>query len=63
MADLLQDKSLAIKFQIMVEIIEQGADDHINRLSHKYRGQDYVFTPGQVRVIYKIRPDNVDAKD
>ena len=47
----------------VVEITEEGANEHINHLSHKYRGQDYTFTPGQVRVIYKISPDNLDAKD
>ncbi len=47
----------------VVEITEEGAAEHINRLSHKYRGRDYDLLPGQVRVIYKIRPDNFDAKD
>jgi len=47
----------------VVEITEEGANEHINALSHKYRGHDYDFTPGQVRVIYKIRPESVSADD
>lgn len=43
------------------EITEQGADAHIDSLAKKYLGQDkYPFRrPGEVRVIYKIRPDRV----
>jgi PPOX class probable F420-dependent enzyme len=47
----------------VVEIITEGADEHINQLSHKYRGRDFVFSPGQQRVIYKIKPDSVFAED
>jgi PPOX class probable F420-dependent enzyme len=45
----------------VVEITEQGADAHINALAKKYLGKDqYPFRqPGEVRVIYKIRPDRV----
>lgn len=43
----------------VVEIIHEGANEHINFLSHKYKGTDYSFTPGQVRVIYRIEPDSV----
>jgi PPOX class probable F420-dependent enzyme len=45
----------------VVEITEQGADDHINRMAKKYLGKDvYPFRkPGQVRVIYKIEPQRV----
>ena len=46
----------------IAEITEEGANDHINQLSHKYDGHDYSFTPGQVRVIYKIEPDKVVAR-
>jgi PPOX class probable F420-dependent enzyme len=40
----------------VVEITEEGATEHIHKLSRKYRGQDYNLPAGQVRVIYKIRP-------
>lgn len=43
----------------VTEIIEENAYDHINKLSHKYTGNDYPKNPGEVRVIYKIEPTNV----
>ena len=43
----------------IVEITEAGGYDHINKLSHKYTGNDYPKNPGEVRVIYKIEPLNV----
>ncbi len=44
----------------VVEITEQGADEHIDRLAKKYLGQDkYPYRqPGEVRLIYKIKPDH-----
>lgn len=41
------------------EVTEEGGDAHINTLAHKYWGRDYSFVPGEVRVIYKIRPTRV----
>lgn len=43
------------------EITEQGADAHIDSLAKKYLGQDkYPYRrPGEVRVLYKIRPERV----
>jgi PPOX class probable F420-dependent enzyme len=38
-----------------------GAVEHINTLSQKYRGHPYDLAPGQVRIIYKILPERVDA--
>jgi hypothetical protein len=45
----------------VVEITEQGAYAHITALAKKYLGKDqYPFRqPGEVRVMYKIRPDRV----
>ena len=45
------------------EITQAGADDHIDALAKKYLGKDKYpgRTPGEVRVIYKIRPDRVSA--
>lgn len=42
----------------VVEVTEQGADAHIDRMAKKYLGQDkYPFREaGEVRVLYKIRP-------
>lgn len=48
----------------VVEITEEGADDHIDALAYKYTGQEkYPFrSEGEVRVTYKILPENVDLK-
>jgi PPOX class probable F420-dependent enzyme len=45
----------------ITEITEQGANEHINKLSQKYTGSPtYQFLqPGEVRVICKIEPDRV----
>jgi PPOX class probable F420-dependent enzyme len=53
-------RHLAVQGEV-VDITEQGADTHINALAKKYLGKDqYPFRqPGEVRVIYKIRPDRV----
>jgi len=47
----------------VVEITEKGADDHIDVLAKKYLGKDkYPFRkPGEVRVIYKIKPEHFHA--
>jgi PPOX class probable F420-dependent enzyme len=45
---------------VVEEITEQGAAEHIEKLSHKYTGGAYGgWAPGMVRVIYKIRPEHV----
>ncbi len=44
----------------VAEITQDGAEEHINTLSHKYRGRDYSYKPGEVRVIYKISTDKLD---
>jgi len=51
---------LAMRGEV-VEITEDGADAHIDSLAKKYLGKDkYPFRgPGEVRVIYKIKPVNV----
>ena len=44
-------------------VTESGADAHIDALSKKYLGQDrYPYRkPGEVRVIFTIAPDRVQA--
>ncbi len=44
----------------VVEITEEGADAHIDKLAKKYLGLDkYPYrTPGEVRVMYKIRVEH-----
>lgn len=45
----------------VVEITEEGGYDHINDLCHKYRGPEHEYpkSPGEIRVIYKIKPTRV----
>ncbi|MDX2041437.1 MAG: PPOX class F420-dependent oxidoreductase [Acidobacteriota bacterium] len=47
----------------VVERTTEGADDHINKMAKKYLGQDvYPFRqPGEVRVIYKIKPERTTS--
>lgn len=43
-----------------VEDTEEGAVEHIHQLSRRYNGRDYPnLREGEVRVIYKIKPENV----
>lgn len=53
---------LAIRGEV-VEITEQGADVHIDQLAKKYLGKDrYPYRrSGEVRVLYKIRPDRIST--
>ncbi len=53
-------RHLAMRGEV-AEITEQGADSHIDKLAKKYMGKDKypLRQPGEVRVIYKIRPDRV----
>ncbi len=47
----------------VVEITEEGADAHIDRMAKKYMGLDkYPYrAPGEVRVLYKIKPEHTTA--
>ena len=44
-----------------VELAREGAEEHIHKLSRKYRGRDYVLRPGERRVIARLRPERVVA--
>jgi PPOX class probable F420-dependent enzyme len=45
------------------ELVDEGADEHIDKLARKYLGEErYPYrAPGEKRVIVKIRPELVDA--
>jgi PPOX class probable F420-dependent enzyme len=43
----------------LVDDTNEGADDVINALAHKYNGRDYDFQPGQQRVTFRIAPERV----
>ena len=47
----------------VVEVTEQGADAHIDALAKKYLGLDVYPNrrPGEVRVIFRIRPERVQT--
>lgn len=47
----------------VVEITTEGAEEHIRRLSRKYRGRDYVIPAGEQRVTYRIRPEAHNTMD
>ena len=53
---------LAVRGEV-AEITEQGADAHIDLLAKKYLGKEkYPFRqPGEVRVLYKIRPQKIST--
>jgi PPOX class probable F420-dependent enzyme len=52
-------RHLSIRGRV-VEITENGADEHIDKLAKKYLGKDRYPNrqPGEVRVIYKIEPEH-----
>jgi PPOX class probable F420-dependent enzyme len=42
--------------------IEEGAAEHINRMSYKYDGQPFrTLAPNEVRVIFEIEPHSVSV--
>lgn len=45
----------------VVDITQEGADEHINKLAKKYLGVDkYPYRqPGEVRVLYRMRAEKV----
>jgi len=47
----------------VVEITEQGADAHIDRMAKKYLGVDKYPSrrPGEVRLLYKIQPEHTTS--
>ena len=53
---------LAVRGRV-AEITENGADAHIDSLTKKYLGQErYPYRQaGEVRVLYKIRPERVSS--
>jgi PPOX class probable F420-dependent enzyme len=47
----------------VVEITQDGADEHVNKLSQKYAGKPVYAkrSPDEVRVLYKIEPHKVTS--
>ena len=44
------------------ELTHEGAEEHINELSHRYFGRDYHYVPGEKRVIARIKPERIFAR-
>ena len=45
----------------VVDLVHEGADAHIDKMSQKYHGRDYTHQPGQQRVIFVIEVDHVSG--
>ena len=47
----------------VVDITEEGADQHIDKMAKKYLGKDKYPNrqPGEVRVLYKIEPEKFSS--
>jgi len=43
------------------EIVEGGAEEHINELAHRYNGRDFFYVPGEKRLIVRVKPERVNA--
>ena len=55
------DEVLAIRGR--VELIREGADEHIDKLSRFYEGKPFTsFLPGQTRVIVKVTPERIHVQ-
>ncbi|HEV7888667.1 MAG TPA: PPOX class F420-dependent oxidoreductase [Acidimicrobiales bacterium] len=52
-----------LEVQGRAELIEEGADEHIDKMAQKYLGQDtYPFRqPGEERVIVRVVPEKIAA--
>ena len=48
----------------ITDITTEGAREHIDQLAKKYTGADHYanFSPNEIRVIYKILPENLSRK-
>lgn len=43
----------------VVELTTEGAEDHIDKLSRKYRGRAYSLRPDEQRVVARLKPERV----
>ncbi len=63
-AMVIQDPADPFRYlQIRGEVVgytREGADEHIDTLSRRYRGKPWDYRPEQKRIIFKIRPDHFD---
>ena len=45
-----------------VEMILEGANEHIDKLSHMYEGKAFAFRPAETRVIVKVTPERIHVQ-
>ena len=45
----------------VVDYTREGADEHIDMLSRRYRNKPWDYNPKQERIIFKIKPEHFDA--
>ncbi len=68
MALVIQDPEDTYRFiqirGVAVHPTEQGAAEHIERLSQKYHGKSFrALYPGEVRVVFEIEPQSVSTNE
>ncbi len=54
-----QERYLGIRGEV-VGFTREGADEHINKLSLKYKNHPWTYREGQRRIIYRIKPIHFD---
>lgn len=54
-----QERYLGIRGEV-VAFTKEGADEHINQLSLKYKNRPWKYREGQRRIIYRIQPLHFD---
>jgi PPOX class probable F420-dependent enzyme len=54
-----QERYLGMHGEV-VEYTREGADEHINKLSLKYKSKPWTYREGQRRIIYRIKPIRFD---
>ena len=54
-----QERYLGMRGEV-VGYTREGADEHINKLSLKYKNKPWTYREGQRRIIYRIRPIRFD---
>jgi PPOX class probable F420-dependent enzyme len=45
-----------------VEMILEGANEHIDKLSRAYEGKPFTFRPNETRVIVKVTPERIHVQ-
>jgi PPOX class probable F420-dependent enzyme len=54
-----QERYLGMRAEV-VGYTREGADEHINKLSLKYKNKPWTYREGQRRIIYRIKPIHFD---